>query len=234
MKYDYFCFCDCEFRDTATMQRDIFIIRVANDRPFKWQLTFNAAVAKAEAVECACQDQGWVQVEDVAAVNVHQIKKHKATGKSMLVEQPSRACYRCGSTSHLVNSTACKVCDVICNHCGKKGHFSKVCKSVPSTLTFKSTACNTICDTDVDCFSIFAVGNSLQSFNINIDGETMQCIADTGTQLNIIPKSYIRHHSLQATSMELTAYGGNKLTVVGTCILLVAYKKYEHYYSFLW
>ena len=52
----------------------------------------------------------------------------------------------------------------------------------------------------------------------------MQCIADMGTQLNIIPKSCIRHHALQATSVELTAYGGDKLTVVGTCILPVAYK----------
>ena len=111
-----------------------------------------------------------------------------------------------------------------CDRCGKKGHFSKVCKSVPSTQTAKSTACNAIRDTDVDRFSIFAVGNSLHSFDINIDGVTMQCIADTDTQLNIIPKSCIRHHALHATSVELTAYGGNKLTVVGTCILPVAYK----------
>ena len=74
---------DCEFRDTATMQRDIFVIGVTNDRLGEHlltedaaTLTFDAAVAKAEAVERACQDRGRVQVEDIAAVNVHQIKKH--------------------------------------------------------------------------------------------------------------------------------------------------------------
>ena len=85
---------DCEFRDTATMQRDIFVIGVANDRLGEHLLTedaailtFDAAVAKAEAVERACQDRDkhvllLVQVEDIAAVNVRQIKSIRLLAKA--------------------------------------------------------------------------------------------------------------------------------------------------------
>lgn len=39
------------------------------------------------------------------------------------------SCYRCGSTSHMVNKQSCPAAKATCNSCGKLGHFSKICQS---------------------------------------------------------------------------------------------------------
>ena len=116
----------------------------------------------------------------------------------------------------------------------RKAIFQK-CANLYQVLRLpKSTACNAIRDTDVDpFFSIFAVGNSLHSFDINIDGVTMQVHRRYGYTTE--HHSQILHSPSRTASNkcgELTAYGGNKLTVVGTCILLVAYKNMNTTASF--
>ena len=129
---------DCDFSDSATMLRDIFVIGVANDRLGEnlltedaSTLTFDTAVAKAEAVERACRDRGRVQPVDTSHTQFEVCKlnsSHQKQSKNY-GQQNKITCYRCGSFSHKANSPNCMAINEICNQCHKKGHLQRVCKA---------------------------------------------------------------------------------------------------------
>ena len=61
----------------------------------------------------------------------------KLSGKDRKVPFPTDTCYRCGKGRHLKNQD-CKALDTICQGCGKKGYFEKVClKAKCSTHSLK-------------------------------------------------------------------------------------------------
>ena len=56
----------------------------------------------------------------------------KPSGKGRKFPFPQDTCYRCGKGRHQ-KVQDCKVVDVTCRGCGKKGHFEKVCLKKHST-----------------------------------------------------------------------------------------------------
>ena len=50
----------------------------------------------------------------------------KPSGKGKKLPFPQDTCYRCGKGKHL-KVQDCRVLDMVCRGCGKKGHFEKVC-----------------------------------------------------------------------------------------------------------
>ena len=121
---------DCNFSDSATMLRDIFVIGVANDRLGKHLLTEDASTLTFDAaVERAFHD--WRRVQPATFSHTTQANVCKLNqSQTKPANQPNTVtCYRCGSSSHKANSLNCKAINATCNRCSKKGHFQRVCKA---------------------------------------------------------------------------------------------------------
>lgn len=137
---------ECQFGTyLETMQRDIFVVGIRDDRlgerllaESASTLTFDAALARAEAYERARTERSAVAGHSSSVNSTAKFthtKSRKDEGKrdkGSRIQRPTeiqRSCYRCGSKDHLANSSLCRGKNVVCNNCSKLGHFASVCRA---------------------------------------------------------------------------------------------------------
>lgn len=143
---------------------------------------------------------------------------HAATGKK---------CYRCGSSSHLANSSTCPAKSVVCKQCHKSGHFAKVCRSTPTSHVNEVSNDNSnvvvlnIADgadmhrNKLWCnVSLQAAGGSSTNANLLID---------TGSAVSIIPNGFYTDNfkdiALTKPTLRLMTYTKEPIPVLG-CVTL--------------
>ena len=68
-----------------------------------------------------------------------------------------------------------------------------------------------------DTYTMYSVESShkLITCDIRIDGSYINCVADSGAALNIMPVSYFLNMQWEPTSVKLKSYGGTALNVIG-------------------
>ena len=118
----------CEYGDSAKeLIRDRLVCGVRDDRLQRTllavpKLTFEKAFELALLHESAEQNVQMLR----AAVEVHVTSKLAPNATGCDRPTPLSLCYHCGG-QHMAKT--CRFKEALCNHCGKKGHIKRVCRS---------------------------------------------------------------------------------------------------------
>uniref|UniRef100_A0A1A8CXN4 Gypsy retrotransposon integrase-like protein 1 n=1 Tax=Nothobranchius kadleci TaxID=1051664 RepID=A0A1A8CXN4_NOTKA len=138
-------------------------------------------------------------------------RKHTTTDKT----PNGRSCYRCGKTpAH--GKGQCPAKETICHSCGKRGHFSKVCKSVKSVHVIETEECD---DTPVFLGSVDA-GSDPWFADLTIRNHKVRFKIDTGADVSVIPAQMYYCINQNETGLcepdrPLFGPGGTPLDVLG-------------------
>ena len=246
---------ECEFtNDATTLVRDIFVVSIHDDHLGERllakdvsQLTFDMALAKAKAFECAWQDWEVAKAQSCEANNVNYGQSHILKDDSRnhctigagggRIRHSQKACYRCGSLTHKANNMLCPARNKTCQRCSKEGHYEACCRS---TLKTNGSKTNMNCvqqTTDCDLFAchlVFNVNESKDSF-VNLDDFSHEilvnrtckvfALVDSGS-LNILPQGLVPDLSLEPLDAKIFAWGGFLIEVLGIAEVDVVYKKW--------
>ena len=116
-----------------------------------------------------------------------------------------------------------------CNKCGKKNHFSNVCKA---TSTGKTKPVSAVVDdnsvSDDIAYAVKPVKSASEwIITVMCDKKPLKLKVDTGASCNVIPKSIYNALSKQNelrkdnSGTELTSYSGHRMPVLGVTSLLI-------------
>ena len=100
------------------------------------------------------------------------------------------SCYFCGYKKH--DRANCPAKDAICNKCGKKGHFQKVCRS---SLRFKPVASvnGSILSSLVTAAAPFCLRNAITTIFVN--NVSLEALFDTGSAESYISADIVRKYN---------------------------------------
>ena len=233
----------CDFGDKADeMLRDQLIEYVTNANIrekllLEPNLTLDKAMTIATQIEsaaaqakCMAGDKPSLQVQAVQKKSFRPRHQNKppthapsptaATGKS------SRACFRCGSDSHLANAPSCPAIKATCKSCQKRGHFARVCRSAPTHQVREVE----IPDVTVLCIQETACKSDKIKCNVKIQPSdspphAMDLIVDSASPVSILPRSVLDEHfgesQLTPPAIRLTTYTKSPIPVLGCLSALV-------------
>ena len=145
-----------------------------------------------------------------------------------------RRCYRCSSTEHLASSPTCPARNATCKSCGTVGHYQKACrktrKEVGAIAASTQKLVNNECVDDYFAFrvaTVCRVRNSSMARVIRINDCVVSVLPDTGAEVNLLPRDACPHQQLEATDINLKAWGNFKLAVLGKFTGSVVYADYR-------
>ncbi|RXN11580.1 Retrovirus-related Pol poly from transposon [Labeo rohita] len=194
----------------------------------------------------ACNPRDQV-VHDVTAQRESQKRAKKAEMKashrnSNDVAERGRNCGYCGHQAHGA-SEKCPAKGKQCGKCGKRNHFAKVCRSAYKRNVYAVSEEVSHYEEDPPEFFVDSVsqkpGDTEQAFAdilLGVEETEVSFKLDTGAQVNVIPLHTFDRLKAQCkllpTKHSLTGYGGQVLTVEGTCALPCRYKDRETLMNF--
>lgn len=135
-------------------------------------------------------------------------------------------CYRCGGP-HL--APKCKMKDVECLYCKKKGHLARVCRSKAQQQK-KKPAHYVEEDKDDDSYSLFTIREQdCDTIIVNVSLNSVPEL-DTGASISVLSSAtYLdlqrqdRVGPLQPSSVKLKSYTGDAIPVLGSASLQARY-----------
>lgn len=225
--------------------------RFLSEDPTK--LTFDAAVTKSCAYERALADRSSINHEKpelANAVGGSHIKKSNQswggpafsrtgsmgkhsnsynTGKN---DKVSKGCLRCGFTQHTGKNGVCPAINSTCRYCNKIGHWAHVCMSKSKqTVKQVNTSEDVNEDNKFDIFTVTEVANHAETANacvpvyeVVIGTRVLQCVADTGASVNIVPVSCLPETHWIPVNSVVKSYGGVAIPVVGSQTFQVKFR----------
>ncbi|KAF0300876.1 hypothetical protein FJT64_000364 [Amphibalanus amphitrite] len=169
-----------------------------------------AAVAPVDTAEDIEQPDPDQAPELAARMSAHTRQKQ---GKS---HQPAAPCSFCGRAAHTKGRQGCPAHDKFCTQCGKKGHFSTVCRS-------KTTLSSVRVEPNV----VAGVGRGLPRLQLTVihpgsrKSRVLSAIADTGAEVSVMGRSHLTQlglspKHLKKTPRRLQHAAGGGLQVLGT------------------
>ena len=246
----------CNFANATEMLRDVFVLGIHDDRLGErlltedaQTLTFDKALAKAEAFERASSDRSKVGHHEQPSIKwVSKQHSNKCTVSVPNVKASDRTsdkvtCYCCGMRGHKAGNELCKARNAECRQCGKRGHFAVVCRSKTrrqqvgdknehERVVVGSTACvtqdgklqenNSDSDGDFILFGVSSCSFNCDCVSVFLNNTKVHCIPDTGASVSVIP-SKLCAWEYTPGQQSLRLYGGQKLLVLGNVILNVKY-----------
>lgn len=153
----------------------------------------------------------------------HSRSKSNSRNASQNSQQPRQeVCTRCGQ----VHRNKCPAFGVKCRKCEKIGHFAVCCRSFQSkSIRYAQSDSNTQqvqSEQDELFIGHIQSSKSLSSewtINLYINNSQINCIIDTGSDVNIMSKSVYDalniKNSLSKTDVKIKSYTGNSLEVIG-------------------
>jgi translation elongation factor P/translation initiation factor 5A len=102
----------------------------------------------------------------------------------------------------------------VCRKCGKSGHFAKVCKTKLFT-TGKVNPLNQYFEEESDQEIFMLSGKDDAIISIEIEGQSINCLIDSGSYINAIDKQTFeklktRKSMLEKTTIKIFPYGSSK------------------------
>ena len=124
---------------------------------------------------------------------------------------PKKKCYFCGGPIH--NRRSYPPRNSVCNNCGKKRHYGKVCMSKATSSTTASLFSPTICSITGACPKSL----SHASVNVSVYGNTLSALIDSRSFISQTVAEQLNlkiHPSTQDITMALTSL---KTHIIGHC-----------------
>ena len=218
----------CKFGDYLEQAlRDRLVCGLRNDSVrkhllTKTELTFATAQELALSLEAAERQANELKGTEPAVLHVG-------------AAQPptNEACYRCGSTRH--KQIDCKFKQAVCHGCRKRGHIRRVCRSQakgmqqPQRTKWVEAQGEQEPDEEYGIYSVRMSSPSPILVDVEVEGKPITMEVDTGAGLSVISEHRLKHlllqtlASLKETSVQMKAYGGEALTVLGKLQVQVQY-----------
>lgn len=244
----------CEFGDSEDLMLKDKIVFSVTDTSLREKLLSISDLSLAKAIDlCRAKEVVRAQALAMSPVNVTEqvdaVQSREPPKQSKRADtNPSRmhakdqSCGRCGRQHKPRN---CPAYNAHCNACGKKNHFSAVCKSskVVAPLDIDSDSECDEASTAVDTLFIGTVAHNDQHktdtgwyTKLRIGDQVVAFKLDSGAEANILPKSILSTLlgpvNIQKTDMVLVAYGGARIKPSGKVRLHVQTQHKQTYLDF--
>ena len=141
-------------------------------------------------------------------------------------------CYRCGQNHHALT---CKFKQYECHGCHKKGHLKSMCRSKVGFLDAQTSGEE---EDEEETLGIFHTNTPVKaskepwSTTMVIDQVPVRMEIDTGSGKSLIGKDIWKQSfpkkKLRETPVNLTTYSGEKLPLLGTCLVEVQHQQERH------
>ncbi|XP_064469674.1 uncharacterized protein LOC135384402 [Ornithodoros turicata] len=199
-------------------------------------LTLERALTLAKFIE---QSNNEVQLMRGDTPVVQRLTKAKGKQRS---KPPStlkrnfagKACYRCGSTTHLANSTTCPARDKECRRCKKRGRFASVCRSAAGSanqIQVQDSLGQKFGLPDLSCTTVLELGPPHKNaiyITVTVNKKDIRFVVDTGSSVTILSRDLYEAHfaadcKLEGTSISLHNYSKQRIPVLGSFFATVTY-----------
>ena len=131
---------------------------------------------------------------------------------------PQPTCFCCG-LDHYAKDPTCPARNVTCHNCGKRGHYTALCKGRRSAGGARA----------VHALHILSVGTGQLRAPVDVGGKAVSMIVDTGSPVTVLPRNCVpTDYVITPSDKPLQAYGGDMLQVLGTCVVPIRYKGRLH------
>lgn len=250
---------DCEFGElTESLIRDNIICGVTSD-VVRERMLRESKIDLTRAIEiCRAAEASKTQIESLsntgennnAATAVHKVgvrpkQKKKEAKTQSTIETKKRTCGRCG-TSHPPRS--CPAYGQTCHKCKKPNHYAKCCRARSGWKATPNTAAIHAASEQMEELFIGPVGTHEETdkhedktkdwfVNLKVNHKRLQLKIDTGAQANIISQNTLkqirRNPQVTNTAVRLINYSGEKIPVVGKCIIKVCHRGISHKLEFV-
>ncbi len=194
-------------------------------------LDLKSAFDQANALDLAQKNAEIYTMPTIPTVTAAAVSVTEQTSKAAASDDDAtlagtftpKKCYFCGNSIH--NRRNCPARNCVCDNCGKKGHYAKVCRSKASTVA--SIFSPSLCAIVASC------PESLKqaSVMISVGKKTLTALVDSGSSDSYISENMAKHLNLhihpstQDVSMALSSL---KSHVVGHCYVDITLN--EHVY----
>ena len=191
------------------------------------ELTYKKAFELAQAMETA--ERNAQDLQGPKAERLHAVIKPRNVSDSAKRGEVHPMCYRCGGKH---KAPDCRVKEMKCHQCGKKGHLAKVCRSKRRTEKRQSGQRRThqlqdevTATSDDAAYALYYApsdGSPPLMVTMDISHAKLQMEVDTGAMKSVISdRTYRRLWSkdrappLQPTDAKLKTYTGERINVLG-------------------
>ncbi|GAA51484.1 hypothetical protein CLF_106239 [Clonorchis sinensis] len=196
---------DCEFKSVSATEyqdecvRDAIINGLASTSIrekllAQSKLTLDQAYQLARSLELVHkQSQSYVSNEPVSCSTIPPISQNPElrVDPTTAAVKSIQACYFCGYDAH--PRPKCPAREAVCNLCGKRGHFRRVCR-LKNTAKF-----HTICTTKPTSSSLFVaaaptcLAHAIATIEVN--GIALRALVDTGSSCSFINAKVVKLHN---------------------------------------
>ena len=210
--------------------RDRIVVGVRDDDLSK-TLQGKQDLDLSEAIRLSRQAEARLEGQNLLRPRVDLVHKSSPsisdeTGKVKLTPQPPRAisgkkCGYCGRAPQH-KKEACSARSATCHSCGKKGHYSSVCRST------KVREVEVEEDPDAFLGSVHHVGE-VDSWTavLHVDGHPSTFKLDTGAAVSVVGESFGAERELQPGDKVLKGPGNTTLPILGLFQVCLKYKDRE-------
>ncbi|KAI8733312.1 Retrovirus-related Pol polyprotein [Biomphalaria glabrata] len=215
----------CNFKEKDRMIRDKIIFAV--EKRLQERLLNHDDLTLKKCIEiCQTYEQtakGLAEINKETVVKIDKIEQKKNDNRNNLID-----CWFCGGR-HAVNRTACPAWGKNCNKCKGKNHFAVKCKTKNKIHMHNA----------MDEFDQEEQLNSINVLNINrdrmtalfmINSQQIRFQLDTGADVNIIYKKYVKKTQIKKSVQTLTMWNNSKLKNEGTANLVITNPKNKKNY----
>ena len=188
------------------------------------------ALSIARAIEAS--NRNAAQMETQAPVPVNSLRfrsdrpknsktprkaNNRSTNNALCRYSSTPICFCCVNEGHKAKHPSCPATGATCSHCGKKGHFQRVCNGKGSAQAGRERRGTVVTEDDSPDHSIedeylFVLGNSVsqRTVPVGIHGVYTPVIIDSGASVNVLDSQAFhrfRDISLLKTDLRVFPYG---------------------------
>lgn len=233
---------DCEFSDEKEIVRDRLVFGSADNETKQKIITSEKATLDEVIKLFKIAEMEKMQAISVCHTKyVDKIKKSSNSDKiKKSAPQENVNCRWCGKT-HAKDKNKCPARGKKCSKCGLENHFASVCK----TKVKKNVVKEINVENDYFCESVsnLKVINAISWYEkVEVENMLINFKLDTGSDVNLVPKNLfdvICHKSKRQininhnASVNLEAYNGTKIKVIGETYLNVIVKNVQSTVKFI-
>lgn len=200
------------------------------------ELTLEVAINTVRAAETSKTQMESLNSLEAAAVNFvtknqKQPPRYQPMKKRQQKQQHQqiKPCGRCG---YIHKPKQCRAFGQTCHKCQGRDHFAHMCRTKGANTghkTLNEVEQQSDTDSDEDLF-LGELDSSQNDKNelftkLTVNEEEISFKIDTGAQCNVIPEhayeKLSKKPSLQPTNVKITAYGGVRVPIKGTCTMTI-------------